>query len=927
MFCRLISWVISFSLIFISLTPALAQGQPPQPDKTEAGREAALHIDLLAHLGGSVMAVDVSGNYAYIGRRPRLAIIDVSTPAAPVEVGATDPLPEMITGVAVSGNYAYLSMESYGLRVIDVSARAHPSPLSSFETPGAARDVACATSGGHNYALIADGAYGMRRINVDDPAAPSDAGAWTALPAQNNDSYSLAASGDFAYLADNQYGLQKIDISPVPPANPTLVSTYDSPGSAIGVAVAGNYAYLADSSALRTIDITTNPISLVDTDSEVSSAQDVAVAGSNLYVTNYANGFYIYSISTANNPSYTRQVPWGNSNGYYALRVAASGNYAYVASDVGGLNIVDATTPASAEVVAQVLQYPGRPQNLTKSGDAVYIADYTNTLAVVNAADPTSPGVTGHFFDGDFARGVTVSGNYAYMANGWSGLLVLDISDPANPAFVGERNGPGGSVIWDVALSGNTIFASDGQSSGFHAFDVSNPASIPVPYSLSPLSTQRGISIRDHYAYLSTGGNILIIDIQNPASMSEAGTLAAGNAKDTAVAGNYLYVANGDSGLSIYDIGSNAAYATAPHFVSSLNTPGLAQGIALYGYYAYVADQTSLQVINVSTPSSPTFAASYPADPAASPLPGDAQKVAADESGIYLTTDQGGLYIFASGQTVSGYVRDEGGNGLGGVTLTLFPDDRTTISAGDGSYAFTAVQLGTKSIKPDNTTYSFIPVSQIVSVSTADVSDVNFTQSPVHLVAPEHNAYLPLPGKNVTLDWDAVPGATKYKVRISTNNGASWKTAATRKASQTNYKLKVQQHKTYKWMIQVLTGGVWKDSTVFTFVPPYPPAKPQLKLPANNAKNQPLKPTLRWKNPKATWAVDHYLVQIKPAGGAWTDLATVAGGGSAIVDYPLASDLLPNTSYQWRVNACNDRPDPDTQCSGWTKPRKFKTGS
>jgi hypothetical protein len=927
MFRRVITWVISFSLIFISLTPALAQDEPPQPDETDAGREAALHIDLLAHLGGSVMAVAVSGNYAYIGRGPRLAVIDVSTPAAPVEVGATAPLPEMITGVVVNGDYAFLSMENYGLRVIDISDPANPSLLSSFETPGDAKDIAHGWSGGHRYALIADGNYGLRRINVDDPAAPADAGAWTSWPAQNNNSYSLAVFNDYAYLADYQYGLRKIDISPVPPANPTLVSTYDSPGSAYGVAVAGNYAYLADSSALRTINITTNPISLVDTDSEVTSAMDVAVAGSNLYVTNYAGGFHIYSISTASNPSYTREVPWGTLHGYYALRVAASGNFAYVASDVGGLNIVDAATPASAEIVAQVLQYPGRPQNLTKNSNYVYIADYTNTLTVVNTADPASPNVAGHYYDGDFCRGVVISGNYAYLANGWSGLLVLDISDPANPAFVSREDSPGSSVIWDAALSGNTIFAVDGNASSFYAFDVSNPADIPVPNSLILSSFQRDISIRDHYAYLSTGSNVLIIDIQNPAAMSQVGTLAAGSANSTTIAGNYLYVANGNSGLSIYDIGSEASYAAAPHFVSSLDTPGYAQGIALYGYYAYVADRTSLQAINVSTPSSPTFATSYPADPAASPIPGNAQKVAADESGIYLTTDQGGLYILGSGQTVSGYVRDEGGNGLSGVTLTLFPDNRTTVSAGDGSYAFAAVQLGTKSIKPDNTTYSFIPVSQTVSVSTSDISDVNFVQSPVHLVAPEHNTYLPLPGKNVILDWDAVPGATKYKVRISTNNGASWKTAATRKASQTNYKLKVQQHKTYKWMIQVLTGGVWKESTVFTFTPPYPPAKPQLKLPANNAKNQPLKPTLRWKNPKAAWAVDHYLVQIKPAGGAWTDLATVAGGGSAIVDYALISDLLPNTSYQWRVNACNDLPDPNTQCSGWTAPRKFKTGS
>ncbi len=65
------------------------------------------------------------------------------------------------------------------------------------------------------------------------------------------------------------------------------------------------------------------------------------------------------------------------------------------------------------------------------------------------------------------------------------------------------------------------------------------------------------------------------------------------------------------------------------------------------------------------------------------------------------------------------------------------------------------------------------------------------------------------------------------------------------------------------------------------------------------------------------------MLQIKPSGWAWSDLATVDGAGLTMVDYTPMVDLTANTLYQWRVNACNDL-EP-AQCSGFSKPRKFKT--
>ena len=54
----------------------------------------------------------------------------------------------------------------------------------------------------------------------------------------------VAVSGNYAYVADDVSGLHILDIST--PSSPSLLGTYDTSGNSGGVAVSGNYAYVAD---------------------------------------------------------------------------------------------------------------------------------------------------------------------------------------------------------------------------------------------------------------------------------------------------------------------------------------------------------------------------------------------------------------------------------------------------------------------------------------------------------------------------------------------------------------------------------------------------------------------------------------------------------------------------------------------------------
>ncbi len=912
MFKRIVIWMIAFALLIPSSMPAIAQD-----DFSQRGA-GAIDLALANQFGGSTRAVAINGNYAYVGAGPRLVVYDISDLANPNRLSSTVPFTDLIYGVAIFNDQVLVAAGSAGFYIYDVSTPSNLTRVSSLTNIGVARDVAIAAVPGYDYALVACGRDGLRRIDITDTGNIQDAGVY-----DNGDDivYGAAASGSYAYAAYGEAGLVKLDITSAPLSNPTFVSAWDNPsGIAYGVAISGSYAYVANYEDLATIN--TASMLRVDTDgssSGVNSAKGVTISGSALYLADYADGFDIFDISTASNPSHVKSVACSTVQ-CYPERVTISSGYAYVAGGDGGLRIFDVDPAASAYDYKYVLNSPGNPQNFVRKDDYLFVADRMNGLAIldINNLNPFAPG--NPYSDPaevDAVFSIAVNGNYVYLANNEKGLLVLDITDIGNPAKTGGYDTT--EALKDIVYANNRVYGVSGGNGKFYSFDVSNPASIPAPAAIDLSDAGQAIVVNQNTAYVADGSNgIAAIDITNPAAPATPVYTATGSeAKDIAINNNTLYVADGNSGLSIYTIASDQL---RPVYRGRYDTPGYAASVSVEGGYAYINDRTSMLAIDVSKPSNPTLA-----DSINIAVPYCDAGILASGGAIFSGCNDGGMYIYKSRKNISGRITDESGTGMVGIELTLNPLGETATTIVNGAYEFNEIPPDAYSLTPSNEVYSFIPASYDVDLGVSDLTDLNFVQSPVHLTAPTHASNIPMPGKSALLDWDAVTGATKYKVLVSTNGGTSWKTAATRKASQTNYKLKIQQHKVYQWKIQALVGGAWKESTVFTFTPPYPPAKPQLKLPANNAKNQQLKPTFRWKNPKATWPVDHYILQVKPAGGSWIDLATIFDE-SALVNYTPASNLLPNTSYQWRVNACNDLPSPITQCSGLTAARKFKTG-
>jgi hypothetical protein len=206
---------------------------------------------------GNACDVTVSGNYAYVADRSSgVRIIDVSNPSSPIEVGAYIRR-GFARSVAVQGNYAYVAYEGEaygenGLHIVDISNPTRPARVGFYTTRGDAYGVAVA--GNYAYVLSISGPVKrMQIIDISNPSRPTlkrfletvDGGAYTTS--------GVAVTGNYAYFA-NGY-LYIFDVSN--PNRFTWVGSYIPSGYELvyDVEVAGNYAYVATGGGLRIVSV------------------------------------------------------------------------------------------------------------------------------------------------------------------------------------------------------------------------------------------------------------------------------------------------------------------------------------------------------------------------------------------------------------------------------------------------------------------------------------------------------------------------------------------------------------------------------------------------------------------------------------------------------------------------------------------------
>jgi len=276
-------------------------------------------------------------------------------------------------------------------------------------------------------------------------------------------------------------------------------------GSAGGVALVGDYAYVADTDdGLVIVDVTdkTDPQQVGYHDT--AYARDVAVAGDYAYVADYTNGLVIVDISDKTKP---QQVGHYDTAGW-ALGVEVVGAHAYVADWSNGLVIVDITDETDPQEIGHY-DTAGQAGGVAVTGDYAYVADNWNGLVIVDISDKSDPQRVGHYDTDDDAGDVSVIGDYAYVADGDNGLVIVDISDKTDPQRVGHHD---------------TAYA-------------------------------RGVVVAGDYAYIAASSNgLIIMNISDKANPRQVGRYDTDQAKDAAMAEDYSYITDGTDGLVVVEL-------------------------------------------------------------------------------------------------------------------------------------------------------------------------------------------------------------------------------------------------------------------------------------------------------------------------------------------------------------------------------------
>ncbi|MDO8590345.1 MAG: hypothetical protein Q7R69_03725, partial [bacterium] len=318
-------------------------------------------------LGDMRFGIAVQGNYAYVTdiTNDSLAVIDISS-STPQIVGSVADAVNMdgANGLAVAGNYAYVSsVTADSLTVIDISNPTVPkivgvvSSATRLDTP-----MQVAVSG--QYVYVANRSDDMVTIvNVSDPTAPVVSG-FVSSASLLDFAQGIAVQGKYAYaIGTYSNALAVIDISrtDAPVIVGSLIDTTNL-NNAKNIVVSGRYAYtVATTTSTFTIIDVSNPKAptiagtLTDTTklgqiNNVGVPVGLAVAGNYAYVGGETGDYFnVIDISNPSRPYFvtsdTDSTRFDGING-----IAISGNRAYITSRVDDMftiiNINGTETPS-----------------------------------------------------------------------------------------------------------------------------------------------------------------------------------------------------------------------------------------------------------------------------------------------------------------------------------------------------------------------------------------------------------------------------------------------------------------------------------------------------------------------------------------------------------------------------------------------------
>lgn len=489
----------------------------------------------------------------------------------------------------------------------------------------------------------------------------------------------------------------------------------DLPGDLYDTLSRGHYLYAVTGLHFCVIDVgDRHRPQLLGSVAVDTGARELALSGDDSHaVVVGSGGLGIIDCSDPNAPWVTDTYEY--SYGY--LYLAVVGNLALVSTQYSGATLFDITSPDDIRYLRNV-DIPST-RGVTGYGEFVYLCG--DGLTVLDLRDPASPVVAGTVGQGNTYAKLVCQGDLGYVTGsiGGVGLHVYDLSDPAAPVLIGVRDegyyGDHIAVVGDRAY----VAGDDGNNDGFAIYDVSDPTH---PTKQVEVKSAHCLSIAGSECYVYAGGfdGLRIFNAVNttvagpydppsfPTSYSDLGVLTdmvsdgdrtyvystvylyvyewgTGNnpqfldrvhlgdyyIRGMAVTGDIVLLGDGSSGVRIIDISDLAN----PQECGTVDTPGYARDIFVFGTVALVVDAGTIQILDFADPYQATLVGELdtPGNGLDAVLEGDTLFLAADSAGVQVIDVTAPLApVILGSAAADGASRLAYENGLLAVALDIF---------------------------------------------------------------------------------------------------------------------------------------------------------------------------------------------------------------------------------------------------------------
>lgn len=464
-------------------------------------------------------------------------ILDVQNLSDVKRIGSIQ-LSNSIKDICVIDNTIFFAQGNVGIDIWDIENTSDISYLTTLYDGGSATKIEYK----ENLLFVADGSDGLEVFNTTNQNNPLKIGNFT----DGSSFQDLVLFNDAVLTIDSSDYLKILAVSNITNIKKLSECFIDNPKS---IVMKENYSFITHNNQVTIINCTdlSNPTLLLNyTASDTITTQTLK---NNFLYLGLDKGLEFVEIQSF---SSLHRI---NKFGYYEINTLAITNeLLFISLGTEGLVIFDITTPTS---IIKISNYTttGNIVDISVNDNFLYLIIEDKSVEILNIENPYQPTKVGEYLSEGVKDGC-IRDSYLFLAAGAEGLKILDIS---NINTITQINNYLESYFVAVKLElyENNLFVFDetGDVSLFDYTEIIVHENEIKEKAKATYDNYVDVAAMNDFVYLSTGNDLVIIDITNPNDFSKEETYVTitGVYRDLVLTNNLLYVL-GLNTIQILDI-------------------------------------------------------------------------------------------------------------------------------------------------------------------------------------------------------------------------------------------------------------------------------------------------------------------------------------------------------------------------------------